>query len=237
MSSTTPKAGRTGILHRRTRLHHRDVGGILRLLSRVAVLAIALAVPFGGAALAAPASQTAPAVVDDGTPAEGELVRAAAGTWSPTPTSFAYQWARCDAAGGACADVPDATAATYRLSPADVGGTVRVAVSADGSAPILSPVTHAVSARPAAATAVPLVSASANDGQTLTASSGTWSGTDPISTAYQWQRCRAYPQTVLADSPAGYWRLGDAAGQTADLSGLGHTGTYVGSASAAGGAL
>ena len=39
--------------------------------------------------------------------------------------------------------------------------------------------------------ALPAVSGTARQGQTLTASSGSWGGTLPISYAYQWQRCNA----------------------------------------------
>lgn len=48
--------------------------------------------------------------------------------------TFAYQWRRCDSSGNGCVDIVGATAGTYTLSGADVGFTVRVAVTATNSA-------------------------------------------------------------------------------------------------------
>jgi calcineurin-like phosphoesterase family protein len=60
---------------------------------------------------------------------------AAPGTWSGTePITHSYQWRRCDAAGAGCADIAGATASTYTLTSADVGSTVRVAVTASNVA-------------------------------------------------------------------------------------------------------
>ena len=44
-------------------------------------------------------------------------------------------------------------------------------------------------ADPPANTAVPTVTGAFEDGQTLTADPGTWSGTSPVTYTYQWQRC------------------------------------------------
>ena len=50
-------------------------------------------------------------------------------------------------------------------------------------------------------------------GATLTVSSGSWTSGDQAVLTYRWQRCvgRQYAPEVLADSPAAYYRLGDAA--------------------------
>ena len=68
-----------------------------------------------------------------GTPAVGQTLTATQGTWSGNPTSFAYEWQRCDAAGAACTGIPGATSQTYVVAEADFGSTLRVAVTARNS--------------------------------------------------------------------------------------------------------
>lgn len=78
-----------------------------------------------------PANQTPPSVT--GTAQAGQTLSATTGTWSGTPTSYAYQWQRCDASGEACASVTGATASSYVAQTADVGATLRVSVTASNS--------------------------------------------------------------------------------------------------------
>ena len=65
-----------------------------------------------------------------GTAAQGQTLTTSTGGWGDDPTGYAYQWQRCDAAGGTCADVAGATASSYAVTAADAGATLRVNVTA-----------------------------------------------------------------------------------------------------------
>ena len=76
-----------------------------------------------------PANTAVPKV--SGTAKNGYLLSAAAGNWTGTPPlSYAYQWRRYDSAGANCTDIAGAIQPSHSLSTADVGATVRVAVTA-----------------------------------------------------------------------------------------------------------
>jgi hypothetical protein len=60
----------------------------------------------------------------------GESLTASEGTWSGSPTSFAFQWQRCDLDAIVCGNVPGATGRSYGVRAADVGFRVRVEVTA-----------------------------------------------------------------------------------------------------------
>jgi uncharacterized protein YukE len=126
---------------------------------------------------------------------DGQLLSALAGTWTGTPPfSYAYQWQLCNASGEACKDIAEAVESTLNLSPSFVGSTLRVVVTATnaaGSTSATSPASSLVGALLPSNTALPSISGLLHDGQILSAATGTWSGTGPISYGYQWQLCNA----------------------------------------------
>lgn len=82
--------------------------------------------PAGGGAV--PNNTARPTI--SGNAQVGESLTATEGTWSGNPTSFAFQWQRCDVDAIVCGDVPGATGRSYGVRVADVGFRVRVRVTA-----------------------------------------------------------------------------------------------------------
>lgn len=171
-------------------------------LGLLAVLFVAFLATLAGAGSAAPTAAAAvppantalPAI--SGTALQGQTLTASSGSWSGTlPITFAYQWQRCDAAGGTCGNIAGATNQTYLLAAADVGGTLRAVVTAtngDGVAAATSAQSAVVGAPGVpSATVQPNPHGTYQVGQTITVDNGTWSGSTPITFTYQWQRCTA----------------------------------------------
>jgi len=80
-----------------------------------------------------PSIATAPVVT--GPPRENATLTTTNGTWFGTPpVSYTYQWQRCDAGGANCSPIPSANAQTYQLVTADVGSTIRAAVTGANTA-------------------------------------------------------------------------------------------------------
>ena len=162
------------------------------LVAMLALLTCGIAV---AASSAAPANTVPPTIT--GTPTVGQTLTAQDGTWTNSPTSYTYQWMRCNGGGNKCANIAGATQKTYTLVAADAGHTIKVqvtATNASGSASATSAPTAAVATGTSSAapknTSPPTISGTAKVGQTLTADPGSWSG-NPTTYAYQWQRCDA----------------------------------------------
>ena len=77
---------------------------------------------------AAPSNTARPTITGD--PEAGQELTAEEGSWTNTPTSYTYQWQRCDIDAIACGAVPGATGKTYGVRAADVGFRLRVEVTA-----------------------------------------------------------------------------------------------------------
>lgn len=78
---------------------------------------------------AAPLTNTARPTIS-GEARVGQELTATEGTWTGNPTSFAFQWQRCDVDTLTCANVIGATGRTYGVRIADLGFRLRVEVTA-----------------------------------------------------------------------------------------------------------
>jgi hypothetical protein len=138
---------------------------------------------------AAPASTSPPTI--SGTTTEGQSLTATKGSWTNSPTGYTYQWQRCTPPATGCAAISGATATTYKLTSSDAAHTVRVVVKASnatGSGSATSAVTATIAKlSPPSNMALPIVSGSSTEGQTLSTTTGTWKNS-PASYSYQWQR-------------------------------------------------
>jgi hypothetical protein len=139
-----------------------------------------------------PTARNSKAPLVTGTAAVNKTLTTTAGTWVGA-TSESYQWQRCSSTGTGCADIPSATATTYKLTAADAGHVVRSTVRATNvngiSAPAASTGSKSVVDMPTA-TRAPHISGRARVGKRLTGSRGSW--TYSASLGYQWLRCNAH---------------------------------------------
>jgi hypothetical protein len=116
--------------------------------------AIALPAPPGDKPAAteappAPTNVSPPEVI--GTPESAQTLTATAGTWTGSPTFYAYRWQDCDSSGDSCAEAKGegARSSAYTLTREDVGHTMRVLVTASnegGASSALSSHTKVVAA-------------------------------------------------------------------------------------------
>ncbi|WP_310961925.1 carboxypeptidase regulatory-like domain-containing protein [Nocardioides terrisoli] len=133
-----------------------------------------------------------------GGPVVGTVLTANKGTWTPTPTSFTFQWF----ADGE--PIVGATESTFTPTAAQVGSKLSVTVTGHGAghsdtdsssaqtAPVVLP--------KVVNNAAPTISGSPVPGDTLTASTGTWTPSTGLSFHYAWMS-DGKPAVGAADSP------------------------------------
>ncbi|HEV7134588.1 MAG TPA: hypothetical protein VGN27_12745 [Gaiellaceae bacterium] len=151
----------------------------------------------------APVAVSAPSIF--GTAQTGAQLSSTNGTWSgASATGYSYQWLRCDSAGNNCSNIPSATASTYAVVSADVGDKLRVIVTASNPAgstassqsSATAVITLAGTVNPPSNTVAPDIDLPGTNtvpmvGDFVSAITGSWSGSFPMSFAYQWVKCPA----------------------------------------------
>jgi hypothetical protein len=133
----------------------------------------------------APTNTVAPVI--SGTTQSGSTLTTTNGTWQGDATiTFAYQW-KADGVS-----IGGATSSTFVLTGTQVGANITCVVTGTNSvgsqtatSNSLGPITLAPTAP--ANTVAPVVTGTANSGQTLSTTDGTWTGTATITYTYQWQ--------------------------------------------------
>lgn len=139
------------------------------------------------APLPAPVNTTAPTIA--GTAQLGQPLTLTPGVWT-NGTTVTNQWESC--VGATCTAIPGATGLTYTVAVGDVGRTIDVLESAsnDGTT---TPVTArsaqtGVVVAPPVNALPPVVLGTAQQGQLLTVTPGTWINV-PTSITHQWEDC------------------------------------------------
>lgn len=109
--------------------------------------------PLTGVVLASPPPPPANTAVPTitGTPQVSDTLSASRGSWSNSPSSYAYRWQDCNASGASCSNITGASSSTYTVGSSDVGHTIDVVVAATnagGSAMVASVATSTVPSLP-----------------------------------------------------------------------------------------
>lgn len=132
----------------------------------------------------------------DNEPTIGFYVFGSNGTWqSNLPLTYTYQWLQCQRNGGPCAPIPGATTSTFLITADLVGRELVFAVTAHNSAGdtyIQSNRTTAVTGLPPHSRGTPPILGTNEVGQTLTVTSGPWTGSGTFTYTFDWRRCDAF---------------------------------------------
>jgi surface protein len=130
----------------------------------------------------APVHTVAPVI--SGTTTLGSTLTSTTGTWTNSPTSYAYQWRRNGT------PIPSATASTYVLVSADSAAGITCVVTATNALGSSSATSNIITAGTYAApvnSSPPFISGTTTIGSVLTSTFGGWLNS-PTSYAFQWNR-------------------------------------------------
>jgi hypothetical protein len=109
----------------------RTKAGFLLAIGAGLILGATFGQPGNGRAAAPdtkPKPKTAPTI--SGAAEIGTTLVATRGTWDNKPTSYHYQWVRCNSTGAACVAISAATARIYTITGLDEAHTLRITVTA-----------------------------------------------------------------------------------------------------------
>ncbi len=179
------------------------------LLGLAVLVALFAATSATGRSEAAPVNTAEPTITYVYPIKVGTTLTGNKGSWNgTTPLDYAYQWLRCDDNGLNCQKKTNATGTTYTVVSGDANHTIRLDVTAsnsDGKATARANATAEVpgSAKAPVETAPPTVSGSAVVGEQLSATRGTWQGTQPINYTIHWQACNEAITSCTANGATG----------------------------------
>src|SRR3712207_852530 len=156
---------------------------------------------------ALPAPSQLPVIT--GTQRDGQKLGGNNGTWTgTTPMTFNKRWQRCDEMGENCVEIPNEIGASYTLQTADVGQTIRLAVTAinaEGRTTSQSlPTDTIIAKQPPTNSVLPAITGTMRDTQVLTTTNGDWTGIPTIQFTRKWLRCEpGAPATECTPLAAG----------------------------------
>ena len=163
---------------------------------------------------------------------DGQTLTVINGTWQGTGLTFTYQWQRltssastCNPAGATWTNIPSAISATYALQDADTGCNLRVTITATastGAAISLNTLPTSPIVSVPVQTTAPALSGTPTVGDTLSATTGTWTGSSSFTYTYQWQRDSSSPTTCNTTGTLAWQNISGATNptytlQTADI--------------------
>ena len=180
----------------------------LTLLAITIALLVAAATAVAEKPIEKPVNTSPPTI--SGKAQEGITLKAKEGKWTGGSIAYSFQWQRCEPELE-CTNIPLATTSEYTARYVDIGSTLRVLITASNSAGSTEAFTERTAAVVGVApknTELPVITGAAQEGQLLSVSSGSWSGTPASHFVYAWERCTASKKcSEIAGANAASYRI------------------------------